>query len=133
MARVSDIIFCLRATNTDERGACATTVLTALSPEYVPGLFTFSVIVTLLDIEPNEEHNITIDFVSPTNENVVHIESQVPHIEDNSNLPQEHKGLNMAMDWNNVNLKVSGLYKVQVNFDKVMLQEKTIYVKGKNE
>lgn len=133
MARISDIIFCLRATNTDEQGACAMTVLTALSPEYIPGLFTFSVIITVLDIEPEKEHDITIDFISPTNEKVVHIESQIPHIEDNSNLPQEHKGLNLAMDWNNINLKVSGLYNIQVAFDGILLQEKSIYVKGKNE
>lgn len=133
MAKVCDIIFCLRATNTDEQGACANTVLTALSPEYVPGLFTFSVIITLLDIEPGKEHSITIEFISPENENVVHIESQVPQIEDSSNLPQEHKGLNLAMDWNNINFKTSGLYKIQVKLDDTLLAEKSIYVKGKNQ
>ena len=44
MANVFDIIFCLKATNFEEQGVCATTILTALTPEYIPGLFTFSVI-----------------------------------------------------------------------------------------
>lgn len=133
MAKVSDIIFCLRATNMEGSGASATTILTALTPEYIPGLFTFSVIVTLLDIDPDNEHTVAIDFINPSNENVVHIEAPLPRIEDDSNLPQAYKGLNMAMDWNNVNLKVSGLYTIQVKFDGDLLQEKNIYVKGKNE
>ena len=37
MANVSDVIFCLRATNIEGQGACATTILTALTPEYIPG------------------------------------------------------------------------------------------------
>lgn len=133
MAKVSDIIFCLRATNTEGAGASASTILTALTPEYIPGLFTFSVIVTLLDITPGEEHTITIDFLDPTEESVVHIESDIPQIEDDSNLPQEYKGLNMAMDWNNVNLKMSGLYTIRIGFDGEVIQEKSIFVKGKNE
>lgn len=133
MAKVSDIIFCLRATNTEGTGASASTILTALTPEYIPGLFTFSVIITVLDITPGEGHTITIDFLDPSKENVVHIESDVPQIEDDSNLPQEYKGLNMAMDWNNVNLKMSGLYNIRVSFDGAVIQEKSIFVKGKNE
>ena len=133
MARVSDIIFCLRATNVEGPGVSAFTILTALTPEYVPGLFTFSVIVTVLDIEPGKEHKISIDFLNPSKESVVHIESPIPQIEDDSNLPQEHKGLNMTMDWNNVNLRVSGLYTLEVKFDGVLIKEKSIFVKGKNE
>ena len=133
MAKVSDIIFCLRATNTDETGASAMTILTALTPEYVPGLFTFSVIITLTDIDPAEDHHIAINFVNPSQENIVHIESPVPQVTDSSNLPSEYKGLNLAMDWNNLNFKTSGLYTLQVIFDDVLIQEKSIFVKGKNE
>ena len=53
---VSDVIFCLRATNTEGRGACAETILTALTPEYIPGLFTFSVIITLLAADTSEDY-----------------------------------------------------------------------------
>lgn len=133
MAKVSDVIFCLRATNTEGEGASASTILTALTPEYIPGLFTFSVIITLLDITPEENHTIVVDFLDPSKEKVVHIVSDIPQIEDDSNLPREYKGLNMAMDWNNVNLKMSGLYTICISFDGAVIQEKSIYVKGKNE
>ena len=135
MANVSDVIFCLRATNDEEQGASATTILTALNPEYIPGLFTFSVIITLLDIDTSMEHRLTVDFMGPHEENVVHIDSELPVINNNkeSNLPQQYKGLNVAMDWNNVNLKVSGEYTIIIAVDGSLLKEKNIYVKGKNE
>ncbi len=130
---VSDVIFCLRATNTEGRGACAETILTALTPEYIPGLFTFSVIITLLAADTSEEHCFVVDFDSPSGENVVHVESVLPLVEVNNNLPQEYRGLSIAMDWNNVNLKVSGEYKIKITVDETVVKEKSIYVKGKNE
>lgn len=133
MANVSDVIFCLRATNVEGQGACATTILTALTPEYIPGLFTFSVIITLLDIDASMGHQLMVDFISPTEENVIHVDSPLPAINEESNLPQQYKGINIAMDWNNVNLKVSGEYNIKITVDGILLKEKRIFVKGKNE
>lgn len=133
MARVSDIIFCLRAKNVDGQGVSADTILTALSPEYIPGLFTFSVILTLVDIDTTVEHQLLVQFISPSGEEVVRIESELPVIEDHSNLPNEHKGINVAMDWNNVNLRESGLYTIKVLINNVEVGVKSIFVKGKNE
>ena len=139
MANVFDIIFCLKATNFEEQGVCATTILTALTPEYIPGLFTFSVIILLTDIDTSIEHQFIVDFISPTDEKVVHVESALPFVNEdnnlpsNSNLPKKYKGLNIAMDWNNVNLKVSGEYTIKITVDGELLKEKCIYVKGRNE
>lgn len=133
MARVSDIIFCLRARNEDGQGVSADTILTALTPEYIPGLFTFSVILTLVDIDTTVEHQLLVQFISPNGEEVVRVESGLPAIEDHSNLPNEHKGINAAMDWNNVNLKESGLYTIKVLIDGNEVGEKSIFIKGKNE
>ena len=115
MANVSDVIFCLRATNIEGQGACATTILTSLTPEYIPGLFTFSVIITLLDIDSSSEHQLIVDFVSPADENAVHVESPLPSINEE------------------INLKVSGEYTIKITVDGNLLKEKSIYVKGKNE
>lgn len=133
MPNISDIIFCLRATNNDGEGACATTILSSISPEYVPGLFTFSVIINLLDVDTSVEHKLSIDFVDPNEENTIHIEGPVPTFVDDSNLPKEHKGVTVAMDWNNVNFKMSGLYTIKIYIDDELIQTKSIYVKGKNE
>lgn len=133
MAYISDVIFCMRATNIEGQGACANTILTALTPEYIPGLFTFSVVITLLDVDSSIEHKLVVDFLNPSEESTVHIESPLPSMEENSNLPKKYKGITIAMDWNNVNLKVSGEYTIRISIDDTVLKEKKIYVKGKNE
>lgn len=133
MAKVRDVIFCLRATNMQGQGACATSILTALTPEYIPGLFTFSVIITLVDIDSTQEHRLIVDLLDPSGESVVHVESTTPCMEDNSNLPQIYKGMSAVMDWNNVNLKQSGEYLIKITVDGDCVKETTIYVKGKNE
>ncbi len=87
----------------------------------------------MLDIDSSSEHQLIVDFVSPADENAVHVESPLPSINEESNLPQKYKGINIAMDWNNVNLKVSGEYTIKITVDGNLLKEKSIYVKGKNE
>ncbi len=135
MAKVDNIIFCLRTTNSEEQGVSANTVLSAITPEYIPGLFSFSVIVCLLDLDYNAEHFFSVEFVDPTGEKVVNIENQVmPRLQlYEGNVPNEYKGINIAMEWNNVNLKVSGLYTIRFLYDGLEIGTKKIYVKGKNE
>lgn len=131
--KVQDVIFCGKAIN-DETGVSATNIFPALNPEYIPGLFTFSIVITILGIDTNTEHRIALRFASPTNDDVVNIETVMPIIESSdTNLPNEYKGVNLAMDWNNVNFHQSGLYSLEVFVDGNMLEEKHIYVKGKNE
>lgn len=135
MARVHDIIFCMRTLNAGE-GVTLNTVLSAITPEYVPGLFSFSIFISLLDISNEGEHTFSIEFIAPNGEKVVEIENQVLPIEildGNGNLPNEYKGINIAMDWNNVNFKCDGLYTIKVYYDRSEAGEKKIYVKGKNE
>lgn len=135
MARVDNIIFCLRAINSGEQGVSASIILNAITPEYIPGLFTFSVIISLLDIERGGEHNISIAFIDPDGGKVVDIENQpLPVVMLNEgNLPDQYKGINIVMDWNNIDLKVSGLYTIEILYDGIKIGGKSIYVKGKNE
>ena len=133
MARISDVIFCLNASNTENGGVSANTILNVITPEYIPGLFTFSVIILILDIDPGIEQRLLIEFISPNGEEVIRIEDVIPVLPHDSNLPCEYKGINIAMDWNNVNLKVSGQYLIKISVNGELLKEKSIFVKGKNE
>lgn len=135
MAKLENIIFCLRTINMGEQGVTANVVLSAITPEYVPGLFSFSIIVSLLDLDATAEHVFSIEFVDPAGMEVVKIENQqLPIMPDTgSNLPNEYQGINIAMDWNNVNFRISGLYTIKVFYDGVEIGSKEIYVKGKNE
>lgn len=133
MARVNDIIFCLRAINIDGQGISANNILTALNPEYIPGLFTFSIIITVVGIDKNLEHHIGINFLEPSGIQLAVFNAPVPRVEDPSNIPEEYKGINLSLDLNNVDLKTEGLYELQVEFDGQIIAKKTIYVKGKNQ
>ncbi len=105
MAKVNDIIFCLKANNLEGAGVSATNILTAINPEYVPGLFSFSIIVTFVDVDFSNEHSISVELLDPECESVLKAEGPIPVLEDKSNIPNEYKGLNMAMELNNVNFK----------------------------
>lgn len=133
MARISDVIFCLNASNTESGGVSANTILNVITPEYIPGLFTFSVIILFLDIDTETEQRFLIEFISPNGEEVLRIEDIIPVLQNESNLPCEYKGINLAMDWNNVNFKVSGEYTIKISINGELLKEKNIFVKGKNE
>lgn len=133
MTRVSDIIICMKATNVEGEGVTAMNVLSAITPEYVPGLFTFSVVAIILDLDLKVGHQLSVDFKDPEGEITVHVDGELPPTESQSNLPSEHLGMNIAMDWNNVNFKRSGIYTLSITIDGVLLGEKNIFVKGKNE
>ena len=132
MATVHDIIFCLNATNIGGQGASAHTILSAINPEYIPGLFSFSTIITILGIDTTKEHTLKLVFEND-NEPISTAIGPLPILDDQSNLPFQYKGINLSVNWNNVNLKKDGIYKLSVYIDDVELKYKEIYVKGKNQ
>lgn len=131
MARVSDIIFCLNSTNLPGQGVCANTILTTIMPDYIPGLFTFSVVITILGVDTSAEHSIVITF-SYKDTIIANVEGHIPSMDDQSNLPQEYKGINLSLDWNNINFQEDGEYSLKVVLDGEEIGGKDIYVKGKN-
>lgn len=130
---VHDIVFCVKTINTGD-GITANSILSVLNPEYIPGLFSFSVIITILGIDTSKHHELSLKLVSPSLEEIVDLSLDMPLINDiDMNLPEEYRGINMAMDWNNVNFKSSGVYSLTVAVDGYNIGRKEIFVKGKNE
>ena len=76
---------------------------------------------------------MAVDFINPIGENVVNVRTSISTMNKIGNLPEQYQGINIVMDWNNVNLKVSGKYTIKVTMDEKFLEEKTIFVKGRNE
>lgn len=134
MAKLDNVIFCLKAFSQGEQGVSAQTILHALNPEYIPGLFSFSVIVSILDLNPVETHEVQIVFKDQNADEVVNISSPLPTLSVvESNLPQDYIGIDVSMDWNNVNLTSSGEYSLDVILDKTLIGTKKVFVKGKNQ
>lgn len=132
MAEVHDIIFCLNAMNVDGQGASANTILSAINPEYVPGLFSFSTIITILGIPNDGQQKLRI-VLKNEDEELGAIDGMIPLIDDQSNLPDEYKGINLSIDWNNINFKRKGMLTLSVFIDQTKVADKSIYVKGKNQ
>lgn len=132
MPTVHDIVFCLNATNNEGQGASALTILSVLNPEYVPGLFSFSTVITILGLELDTEYKMKVN-LSKDDEVLGTIEGSISLADDGGNLPVEYKGINLSIDWNNINFKEQGECTLTVIVNEVQLREKRIFVKGKNQ
>lgn len=133
MTKIKNFLYCLNVDTvegrTDIKG-----IMTSMTPEYIPGLFSFSIHFSLLDLAEGE-HTITIKFINPEEETIAEIDNvKVDYKKDiNSNLPEEHKGINIAAAIQNVDFKKSGLYFTKVLLDGNDMGKFEIYAKGKNE
>lgn len=140
MARLTNFIYCInaeRVPSNEGKGESinAIGVLSALTPEFVPGTFSFSIIFSVLDIDISANNTIQIIF-SKNGEEKNLVNSGVITIPplpngDEIGLPNEYKGLNMSMDFRNVIFETEGLYNTSVIFNGQLLADNFIYVKGK--
>lgn len=140
MAKLTNFIYCINAERVpanEGKGERmdAIGVLSAITPEFVPGTFSFSIIFSVLDVDVSVDNTIQIKFSKCGEEKnlvdtgVVTIPS-LPN-EDEIGLPNEYKGLNMSMDFRNVIFETEGLYNTAVLFNNQLLADNIIYVKGK--
>lgn len=107
-------------------------VLSVLTPEFVPGTFSFSIIFSVLDVDILGNNTIQIIF-SKDGERDFLVNSGIITIppmpnEDEIGLPNEYKGLNMSMDFRNVIFETEGLYNTDVFFNGQLLANNPIIV-----
>lgn len=133
MAEVKNFIYCLNVNTVDGRTDIVG-VLNAMTPEYIPGLFSFSISFMLLGISEGD-HSLIVKFKNPDNEVIAGIDNAiVPYKKDeNSNLPDEQMGINVAAGLQNVDFKKSGMYSTEILLDGTRVGEYHIFAKGKNE
>ncbi len=132
MAKVANFIYCLDSVASGQ-DTNAMGVLTAITPEYVPGEFSFSILLTVVDIKDGD-HQVSLQFMSPENQELANVEGTVPFQKSNEvDLPSQYEGVNISVNIKNVVFKESGLYKTKVCFDGQDCGSFDIFVKGKNE
>ena len=141
MAKVSSFVYCLNAERiptADAKGEMinAVGVLSAITPEYVPGTFSFSIIFSIVGIETKASNVIRIIFSDDTNKEIINsndIPLPIPVVADQIELPEEYKGVNLCMDMRNVVLEKEGVYKTSIFFNNENIGTYEVYVKGKNK
>ena len=133
MAEIKNFLYCLNI-NTFEVRTDIIGLLNAMAPEYIPGLFSFSINFTLSNITEGE-HSLIVKFKDPDKEVIAGIDNAIVSYkkDENSNLPDEQMGINVAAGLQNVNFKKSGLYSTEVMLDGTSIGEYYIFAKGKNE
>ncbi|MCM1047667.1 MAG: hypothetical protein NC433_04500 [Clostridiales bacterium] len=133
MAEIKNFVYSLNVDTVDGRTDIVG-ILNAMTPEYIPGLFSFSISFTLLGIAEGE-HSFVVKFKDPEKEVIAGIDNAIVLYEKdrNSNLPDEQKGINIAAGLQNVNFKKSGLYSTEIVLDGTSMGEYYIFAKGKNE
>ena len=133
MAEIKNFLYCLNI-NTFEGRTDIIGLLNAMAPEDIPGLFSFSINFTLSNITEGE-HSLIVKFKDPDKEVIAGIDNAIVSYkkDENSNLPDEQMGINVAAGLQNVNFKKSGLYSTEVMLDGTSIGEYYIFAKGKNE
>lgn len=110
-------------------------VLPAITPEYIPGSFSFSIMIGLSGLDTGKQHTMSIVFGKGNEKPLVNTpEVTIPVQESNqTNLPGEAQGFVLSMDLKNVVFEEEGIYSTKVRVDNQELGEYKIYVAGKRK
>lgn len=133
MPSIKNFLFCLNTNNSNGTNN-VNGILCAITPEYVPGLYSFGVNFAILDLAEGT-HSICLNFKDSEGTCIASIgETPLNYTKDaNDNLPNQYTGVNVAANLQNVDIKHSGIYSMEAILDGTTLGTYEIYVKGKNE
>lgn len=133
MPSIKNFLYCLNSNNSNGTNDVVG-ILAAMTPEYIPGQYSFSVNFSLLDLSEGE-HTLSLRFKNSDGTVLSSIENATVKYEKDakSNLPDAFVGVNVAANFQNVDIKKSGTHFMEVIFDGDTLGNFDIYVKGKNE
>lgn len=137
MTRISTFVYCEGVQNENTPKTVKNNIIgpmNVLRPMYIPGTFSFSIFVSILGVDLNQDHNLRITFSYEESIIVDTGNSLLAAQKLESDLPESERGFMLNMDLRNVVLKKEGSYKTSVYLDENLLGEYPIYVKGiKNE
>lgn len=133
MARIDNFIYCLNAMSDSNNGTNAIGIMSVITPDYIPGTYSFSILFNLMDISDGE-HLVEIKFNTPDNECLIDLKSNISYTQNTElKIPREYEGIYICSDWKNIVFKTSGMYYTEVYLDNIKIDTFNIYVQGKNE
>ena len=137
MARLTNFLYCLNSERKqDPKGKGefinAMGVLTVLAPEFIPGLFSFSIIFSVLDIDPDHESQVKVVFKDEAGKMLADTECiTLPPVsmDSDNQLPSKYIGYNLSIDFRNVVFENGGEYKTDIYLNDELLDTVPIFVK----
>ena len=120
MAKLSNFIYCINAerikNENGEESINAFNVLSAMRPEFVPGMFSFSIVFFIQGLDIKKSNKVQVIFTKKDDDCRL-VDSgvvEIPPMPKKSTLPQEYSGLNITMDCRNVSFKSEGIYVTKI-------------------
>lgn len=107
-----------------------------LTPQFVPCMYSFSVIFGILGLDTSINHKFRFTFASPNPAENLLIDTgeQILHRQPEPNdLPIEMRGIMMNLDFRNIPFRKDGTYKSEVFVDGSSLGTFPIMVRGKEK
>lgn len=139
MVNLTNFLYCLNAERQQApqgqgESINAMGVLTVLTPEFIPGLFSFSIIFSILDIDPTSDNQIKIVFKDNAGKELINTGNiTMPPVSTDVGirLPSKYVGYNLSMDFRNVVFENEGEYTTDVYFNNILLGTNPIFAKGR--
>lgn len=143
MATITNFVYCLNversiSQNGKSESITARGILNALTPEFIPSTFSFSIIFSVLDIDTSKNNTIRILFQKKEDNATPIIDSGIMPFGIKSDsrdklIPQQFKGVNVGMDLRNVILEHEGIYETKIIVNDEESFQYEIYVIGKRK
>ena len=140
MASLTNFIYCLSAERkppAQGQGDAinAIGVLSVMTPEFVPGTFSFSIIFSILGVDITKVNELRVVFKDDSQDKVLinteNIRVTPMQNDDNIQLPAECTGYNLSMDFRNMVFESNGYYTTEIYLNDKFLDSRSIYVKGR--
>ena len=131
MAKIRNFIYCLNVDITEDGRTDIRGFLDSMMPEYIPGLFSFSIHFSIVDISDGH-HEVGVSFKNEDgtiNTDVGNISIDYKK-DEKINMPREEVGVNLTVALQNIEFKKSGKYYTQVTVDGEDGGCYPIYVRG---
>lgn len=102
-------------------------------PMFIPGMFTFSIFIAIMDLKIEIPHTIKFVFSGPDSDKPVIFDTgDIPLPAQTSvyNLPEDMRNLMLGLEFTNVVFREEGIYATDVFFDGELLGNYPIKAKG---
>ena len=117
MARISTFMYCDNVQN-QYNNMVVNSPMQIITMNYIPGMFSFSVIFGVLDINQYEDHRIRFVFKNEEEKVIIDTgEVNLPKNPNVENIPVEIQGFMASMDFRNTNFDSEGTYRSEIYID----------------
>lgn len=121
MARVSYFIHALDTGKDPENKLIVRAPLNIIRPPFIPSTYSFSIVFSIMDIDPREKHHIRIIFKSPSGKKVFESDFETPVRKMTEEVPVEYIGFTANIKLQNIPLEEEGHFESILIFNEERL------------